>query len=530
MSQQKQSLTKKKDTKKVQKDRIIFLLLNFKGQVVEVLTKSGETYEGIFHSANVEKEFSIVLKLVRLKSSQKSSKVFDTFIFQSKDIIDVTAKDITFANEKEQYQKDDSFVIDGVITKNKEIKEKELVPWTPETGDDMPLESDSSSTGGLESMKGNKNWNQFEVNERKYGVKSSYNENYYTTELDKSSMFYKENEKYASKMAKEIENSTSMIGNVQVALDRGKDVNMTEEDLYSSVIRATKEGSYVPPSRRNKSEDKTELTSTPNPKERTRSNSYSVEDDAISFDDDEIRKIKNERNRSMSVLISPKLKTKMTPVLSLDPASSPTITPEIYNEYRKFAQKEQINRKEGSRKPKDDVINDIKKFSKEFKIESPKTEAEKKDKKPSLNVNAKAFVFNPSTPAFQPKSFQMPTTVQPLAQKTTEPTTVNKSIKDEQKKFESLKEFLKDKSTTWSIPKTNIESYKQSFMIDENVQMNPIFPPPMFGMNPPNFIPNQFMGGPPPQFFQGPPPQFFQGPPPDNFFMNQPKQNQYKKK
>ena len=55
-------------------------------------------------------------------------------------------------------------------------------------------------------MRGNQHWNQFEVNERKYGVKSSYNENYYTTELDKTSMFYKENERNAAKMAKEIEN------------------------------------------------------------------------------------------------------------------------------------------------------------------------------------------------------------------------------------------------------------------------------------------------------------------------------------
>ena len=85
----------------------MFLLLNFKGQVVEVTTRSTDTYEGIFHGSNTEKEFSIVLKLARLKSSQKSSKIIETFIIQSKDIVDITAKDITFANEKEQYQKDD---------------------------------------------------------------------------------------------------------------------------------------------------------------------------------------------------------------------------------------------------------------------------------------------------------------------------------------------------------------------------------------------------------------------------------------
>ena len=54
-----------------------------------------------------------------------------------------------------------------------------------------------------------------------------------------------------------------------------------------------------------------------------------------------LTRMKNERNRSMSVLSTPILRSKMAPVISLDIASSPTITPEIYNEYRKLTQKEQ---------------------------------------------------------------------------------------------------------------------------------------------------------------------------------------------
>ena len=93
--------------------------------------------------------------------------------------------------------------------------------------------------------------------------------------------------------------------------------------------------------------------------------------------------------------------------------------------------------------------------------------------------------------------------------------------------FKSKTEYLKDKSTNWSIPKSNIDTYKQSFLIAENVQLNMFAPPPpMFQ----NFIPQnqQFMSGPPLNFFQGPPPgpqHFFQGiPPPENFFMNQQQQ------
>jgi hypothetical protein len=73
-----------------------------------VTTKSGEIFEGIFHTSNVEKEFAVVLKYARLKNSQNNSNIINTLVIQSKDIVDLTAKDITFANDKEQYQRDDS--------------------------------------------------------------------------------------------------------------------------------------------------------------------------------------------------------------------------------------------------------------------------------------------------------------------------------------------------------------------------------------------------------------------------------------
>jgi PAB1-binding protein PBP1 len=79
----------------------------------------------------------------------------------------------------------------------------------------------NSSSGDLESSR-NGSWNQFEVNERKYGVKSSYNENFYTTELDKSSKFYKEHIKNAEQLAHEIETVKQNISQLQVYHDDWK--------------------------------------------------------------------------------------------------------------------------------------------------------------------------------------------------------------------------------------------------------------------------------------------------------------------
>lgn len=91
-----------------------------------------------------------------------------------------------------------------------EISKKALEPfgegralqkWADDV-DDLPLEAGgglsntgSSATGG---------WDQFAANEARFGVKSNYEETLYTTKLDKSSKDYKERERKADQLAKEI--------------------------------------------------------------------------------------------------------------------------------------------------------------------------------------------------------------------------------------------------------------------------------------------------------------------------------------
>jgi PAB1-binding protein PBP1 len=47
-------------------------------------------------------------------------------------------------------------------------------------------------------------WDQFETNKRLFGGESTYDENLYTTRLDKSGPDYKKKEKEADRLAKEI--------------------------------------------------------------------------------------------------------------------------------------------------------------------------------------------------------------------------------------------------------------------------------------------------------------------------------------
>src|SRR5690606_22117259 len=102
--------------------------------------------------------------------------------------------------------------------------ERELQRWQPSADVDTNLSLDDSSGAG---------WDQFAVNERLFGVKTDFDENIYTTKLDKSHPLYRQREQQAAKIAKEIEMGSAM--NAHVAEERGlavDDSGMDEEDKY----------------------------------------------------------------------------------------------------------------------------------------------------------------------------------------------------------------------------------------------------------------------------------------------------------
>lgn len=105
-----------------------------------------------------------------------------------------------------------------------EISKKALEPfgegrtlqkWADDP-DAMPLEGDGgtfgepsgnlSGGGGASGVGGLGGWDQFAANEARFGVKSNYEETMYTTKLDKTSRDYKERERKADQLAKEIMN------------------------------------------------------------------------------------------------------------------------------------------------------------------------------------------------------------------------------------------------------------------------------------------------------------------------------------
>lgn len=140
------------------------------------------------------------------------------------------------------------FKTDTDISGNLKARERDLQRWTPEEDDEAKLkilsgglEDDNDTFGSIGGSNNNNSgvWDQFAVNEKKFGVQSSWDENLYTTRLRKDDPDFMAKYQEADKIAREIE-SQGYNGNIHLAEERGINVDdsgMDEEDKYSGVDR-----------------------------------------------------------------------------------------------------------------------------------------------------------------------------------------------------------------------------------------------------------------------------------------------------
>jgi PAB1-binding protein PBP1 len=116
-----------------------------------------------------------------------------------------------------------SFRTDTAISGGRTQGERELVPWVPDAAD----QADGSLESGRMRGAGGDKWDQFAENERKFGLKTDYREDIYTTAINKNHPQYKQRLADADRKAREIERSTAT--NSHVAEERIKD-NLTTGD------------------------------------------------------------------------------------------------------------------------------------------------------------------------------------------------------------------------------------------------------------------------------------------------------------
>ncbi|EOD47508.1 putative pab1 binding protein [Neofusicoccum parvum UCRNP2] len=233
---------------------------NFVGLTATVTLKSGERFSGIFSSSSLEQQesrytFKMVKRLPSLGGQVNgTSESYDEYCgvgrdhrmtFDVKDVVVLNVDNVSMDKTKTRNGASIGFKTDSDISGNLQARERDLQRWVPSAETEVDLSLADDGTG----------WDQFETNERLFGATSNYDEDLYTTKIDRSDPRYKDRAAKAEKLAREIESGAAM--NSHVLEERGHaapdDSGLDEEEKYSGVRRDLPSGQpnkYTPPARR----------------------------------------------------------------------------------------------------------------------------------------------------------------------------------------------------------------------------------------------------------------------------------------
>ncbi|QSL66027.1 hypothetical protein MERGE_003164 [Pneumocystis wakefieldiae] len=285
------------------------------------------------------------------------SRVIDELIILPRDLLGIRVEHVDFAEVSQAEQK---FQTDAEISGKTEFKERELHKWEPSTGDVNefgPLEELTQTVSNGEV------WDQFEANEKLFGVKSEFDEDLYTTKVDKSHPSYKQREADAARIAQEIQQSST--NNIHIAEERGFiQADMSEEAMYSGVFRPD-------------AQEKDEPSESTKKNEPESASSVSFPD-FVSSSQTEKSKI-DVLEKSHSETSTPSVDKNSNKLSSSDPISSapraPKIETELMGTFRQFVSGErkrlQAKKQALFKKEKYVKLQELLKFSQNFKLNTP---------------------------------------------------------------------------------------------------------------------------------------------------------------
>ncbi|XP_076888162.1 polyadenylate-binding protein-interacting protein 3-like [Bidens hawaiensis] len=242
------------DIESPSRNRLVYTTACLIGHQVDVQVTDGSVFTGIFHATNAEKDFGVILKMAHVTkagSSHGQQNNLDTvqkppsktLIIPAKELVQIVAKSIPVTrdglmNELQHDQLHD-ILIDSNISQPRHVDlERELEPWVPD--EDNPECPELDNTFDHHWHRG---WDQFEANAALFGVKSTFDEELYTTKLDRGPQM-RELEKEALRLAREIEGEDTQ--DLHLAEERGihfhDKFDLDEETKYSSVSRVVDSG------------------------------------------------------------------------------------------------------------------------------------------------------------------------------------------------------------------------------------------------------------------------------------------------
>ncbi|KAG9154962.1 hypothetical protein Leryth_012152 [Lithospermum erythrorhizon] len=279
------------------RERLVYLTTCFIGHNVEVQVMNGSVYSGIFHATNAE-DFGIILKMAQLikdgsRGAKTNSDLFNkppskVLIIPSEELVQVIAKGVPgvavtcdgstpeLLVENKQELMTDSYISQSRhVEMQRELVDKICMDMVPESlswkiifmaslnlspvifaPDEISISGSicfydtSSDPKGLQCYVMvfyliSRGWDQFEVNKTLFGVKSTFDEELYTTRLEKGPQM-RELEKEALRIAREIEGEDT--SDLHLAEERGLQLHgnleVDEETRFSSVFRKVDDSGY----------------------------------------------------------------------------------------------------------------------------------------------------------------------------------------------------------------------------------------------------------------------------------------------
>ncbi|KAJ8508803.1 hypothetical protein ONZ45_g8961 [Pleurotus djamor] len=230
-------------------DRVLQSLAGLTGTTIALSTKTGQRYEAVIASTSGEGDTTgVTLKDVK-ELTNPGAPLKESLFIASTNIDTWTSGPA----DSKPTSNGSAFKTDVDISQQgrEAPKHRELQAWKP-SGDipdttlNLPGGTGDEGTFGVGT---NGSWDQFAVNEQLYGVKTQFDEELYTTKLDRSAADFKERERKAQRIANEIMGTST--NNPHLAEERNQNVDdsgINEEDKYSTVVRG--QNAYVPPGAR----------------------------------------------------------------------------------------------------------------------------------------------------------------------------------------------------------------------------------------------------------------------------------------
>jgi LsmAD domain/Ataxin 2 SM domain len=180
-----------------------FLMLRYKGHTVIATVKGGARFSGILATAPADNgELSVAIHLARALDVPPgtSSEPKLALLILAKDLVELSAEDVDLDARTAQPSAAEVWKTDADISGaatpsgNRPLQKWEAAPH--EVSAAAGLEDDARPSARV--------WDQFSVNERLFGAKSDYEEEFYTTKIDRTAKDYKERERRAMQIAQEI--------------------------------------------------------------------------------------------------------------------------------------------------------------------------------------------------------------------------------------------------------------------------------------------------------------------------------------